>query len=137
MPTQNFSSVLAWLGGACLSENVATIIVEIILSYINRRILRKRIIFSYEEVRVLHIYVSLSCYGIYMCRLFHTCAGYFIHVQAISYMCRPFHTSVDQKWIAPSPKFSIFFFLHSYVLWDETRLFLPQLALCCDCVRCY
>ena len=45
--------------------------------------------------------------------------------------------SVDQKWIAPSPKFSIFFFLHSYVLWDETRHFLPQLALCCDCVRCY
>ena len=37
--------------------------------------------------------------------------------------------------IASSPKISPF--LHSYVLWHETLHFLPQLALCCDCVRCY
>ena len=50
------------------------------------------------------------------------------------------HRSVDQDWIALSPKFSLldqiknpvqffYFFLHSYFLWDETRFFLPKLAL--------
>ena len=34
-------------------------------------------------------------------------------------------------------KFLDFCFLYSYVLWNETHHFLPQLALGCDCVRCY
>ena len=50
------------LGGACLSETVATIIiVKIILSQINRR-MKKTGYYSYEEVRVLHIYISLIIY---------------------------------------------------------------------------
>ena len=48
------------LGGACLSETVATI-VKIILSQINRR-MKKTGYYSYEEVRVLHIYISLIIY---------------------------------------------------------------------------
>ena len=45
------------LGGACLSETFATS-VRIILSSIIRRILKKRVIYCYEEVRVAtaHLY---------------------------------------------------------------------------------
>ena len=39
----------AWLGGACLSETVATI-VKIILSLKNRRILKKRVIYFFGRV---------------------------------------------------------------------------------------
>ena len=34
-------------------------------------------------------------------------------------------------------KILTFVFLSSFILWDETHLFWPQLELCCDCVRCY
>ena len=34
-------------------------------------------------------------------------------------------------------KIFTFCFFQSYALWDKIRIFLSQLALCCDCVKCY
>ena len=51
------------IGGAFLSETIATI-VKIILSQMNRRILKKRIIYSYEEVRYLSIALFILKIGL-------------------------------------------------------------------------
>ena len=43
-------------------KHVTTIIiVKIVLYLMHRRIIKKRVIFSYEEVRVLRMHISLKC----------------------------------------------------------------------------
>ena len=48
-----------------------------------------------------------------------------------SYICRSEMNSAQSKI------FDFFFFCIAMFCGSETRHFLPQLALCCDCVRCY
>ena len=104
------------------------------------------VVHVYDEQKIQHCWrTSYSYTPTYFCtctrlrrsytyKSTRSCANRFcsqLCVEVHEYICRSEMNSAKSKI------FDFFFFLHSYVLWDETRHFLPQLALCCDCVRCY